>query len=65
MAIRLHPMMKLIEACEAIERNEVAEKPKSSDAHPKKRVKFDVSKVKHKSNQKGSARKTASAQLLH
>ena len=56
----MHPKMKLIEACEAIERNEVAEKPKSSDANSNKKVKFDVSKVKHKSDQKGSARKTAS-----
>jgi hypothetical protein len=57
----MHPKMKLIEACEAIERNEVTiKKSKSSDAQAKKKVKFDVSKVKHKSDKKGSARKTAS-----
>ena len=52
----MHPKMKLIKACEAIERNKVAEKPKSSDANSNKKVKDDVSKVKHKSDQKGSAR---------
>ena len=57
----LHPKIKLIEACEAIERNEVTiDKSKSSDASANKKVKFDVSKVKNKADQKGSARKTAS-----
>ena len=57
----LHPKIKLIEACKAIERNEVTiDKSKSSEASANKKVKFDISKVKNKADQKGFARKTAS-----